>query len=330
MPIRPEQLTRQLKQSLSPVYLVAGDEPLLVAEAAGAIRAAAREQGFDERVVLHPDTADQWAEVPAQAGSLSLFASRRLIEVYIPDRGTGSPGAAAIADFITHAAPDTLLLLIAGPLDARQRKAAWFKRCDQAGTVVYAWPLNREQLPDWLGARARRHGVDLAPDALALLCELGEGNLLACAQEVDRLKLLFGNARVSLEQVRAAAADSAHFDMFDLPDKTLTGDGAAVVRSLERLREAGTAPVPMLWSLVNQIHQLLEFCRDGENAPGLRRLPPRKKQQLARAGRRVRPGELIALLPAAAHADQVNKGAAPGQPWEELVTLALNLTRCCQ
>lgn len=330
MPLRPEQLPRLLERGeLAPVYLIAGDEPLLIAEAASSVRAAARAQGFDERLVLHPESADQWGELPAQAGNLSLFASRRLIEVYIPDKGTGAPGAAAIGEFLDRAADDTLLLLVAGSLDSRQRKSAWFRRCDDQGVAVYAWPLNREQLPDWLEARARRLGLSLHPDAIGLLCEFGEGNLLAAAQELDRMRLLFGDETVSVEQVREAAADSAHFDMFDLPDKALAGDQVAVIRSLERLREEGTDAVPMLWSLANQIRQLLDICRDGEAALNRMRMPPDKKRLLGQAARRVNSKQLMALVPAAAHADQVNKGAGDGQGWEELVTLALNLTRRC-
>lgn len=330
MPIRPEQLPQLLDRGeLAPVYLIAGDEPLLVAEAAAAVRTTARARGFDERLVLHPESADQWDELPAQAGSLSLFASKRLIEVYIPEKGTGAPGASAIGEFLDRSAGDCLLLLIAGSLDSRQRKAAWFKRCDDQGVAVYGWPLNREQLPDWLEARARRLGLSLHPDAIALLCEFGEGNLLAAAQELDRMRLLFGDETVTVEQVREAAADSAHFDMFDLPDKALAGDQVAVIRSLERLREEGTNAVPMLWSLANQIRQLLDIAREGEAALNRMRMPPQKKRLLGQAARRADPRQLMQLVPAAAHADQANKGAADGQPWEELVTLALNLARCC-
>lgn len=331
MPIRPDQLTGRLRsRGLDGVYLLAGDEPLLLAEAADAVRAAARANGYDERQVLHAEGGFDWSELTTACQSLSLFSDRRIIELYVAGKGPGKDGSAALKAFAQQLPEDTLLIVHAGVLDASQRKSAWARALDAAGAFVYAWPFPSEQLPNWIEGRARRVGLRLDAEALTVLTSRTEGNLLAADQEVQRLALLFPEGVVDAGSMRAATADSARFDIFDLPTKALNGDAAGVIRSLDRLREEGVDPVPILWALVNDLRLLFRASvatRRGnvESVMGKVRLPPQRKRQIAAAAKHQRPRRLLRLLQDAARADRVNKGAERGRAWDELVTLALKM-----
>lgn len=331
MPMRPDQLGEHLqRRGLDGVYLLAGEEPLLLREAADAVRAAAQAAGYDERQVLHAETGFDWSELHAAGQSLSLFASRRIVELHLTAKGPGQDGAAALKAFAANPPPDTILIVHAATLDTGQRKSAWARGFDSAGVFVYAWPFPPERLGDWLEQRARGAGIRFDDEALAVLVARTEGNLLAGDQEIQRLALLFPDGRVDGEAMRAATADSARFDIFDLPAKALDGDAAGVLRSLERLREEGVDPVPILWALANDVRLLFQAslaARRGDAwaALGNVRLPPQRKRQIANAAKTRNPRRLLRLLRDAARADRINKGAEAGPIWDELVTLGLRL-----
>ncbi len=267
MQLKSSQLAAHLKQGLKPVYIVAGEEPLLMQEALDAIRAAARKDGYSEREVLEVGPGFQWNRLVEAGASLSLFASRRILELHIP-RGLGGGRAKAEEDetadgggsaqegakILLHYAgsppPDVLLLVVAGALDKRAQASAWFAALDGIGASLYFWPLRASELPAWIAARFKSAGLDADAEAIAELAERTEGNLLACAQDIEKMKLLFANQRIGVAQVRDAVADSAHFEAFDLIDKMLAGDGAGAARSLARIREEGV-PLPQLMGAVS-------------------------------------------------------------------------------
>lgn len=329
--LRPEQLVQQLDRGpLAPVYVLAGPEALLVLEAADAVRARARNEGFTEREVLHVEPAFDWSQLAQAGSSLSLFAERRIVEVHLPEKGPGQKGSAALTDYLPHLDRDTLLLVIATPAAAAMRKNAWYKKLGDAGANMFAWPVTHQQLPGWIDKRAHSRGLRLARDGAQLLADLTEGNLLACAQEIDRLALLYGNEPISADNVAAAAADHARFGIFDLPAKALDGDAAGALKSLRRLREEGVEDVPILWALVREtrlLYRAATAARAGRIDALLKPMfmPARRKQQIARVARRINPDTLASLLRHGARADRILKGAQPGRGHDELVTLTMGL-----
>lgn len=329
--LRPEQLGRQLqRQHLAPAYLLAGMEPLPVLEAADAVRAKARQAGFSEREVLHAEPGFDWSQLTHAGASLSLFADRRIIELHLADKGPGKEGSAAIARYLEQADDDTLLLVIAAPIAANVRKNAWYKKLAAAGTVMFAWPVQRGDMPAWISQRANARGLQLTSEACALLADFTEGHLLACAQEIDRLALLHDGGAVSAEDVAAAAGDQARFDIFDLPAKAMAGDGAGALRTLERLRDEGVNEVPILWALVREtrlLYRVARATRAGRADAVLQKIfmPPKRKRQIAQAARNANTDTLAQLLQHAARADRILKGAQPGRGWDELITLTLGL-----
>lgn len=332
MDIRAEQFEREFaRQPLARCYLLAGTEPLQVLEAADVVRRRARSEGFDEREVLHAEPGFDWSELASAGATQSLFSARRVLELHLPDKGPGKPGSAAIVDYAKKAPDDTLLLIVAPGLAASARKTAWYKAIAKAGVVSYAWPLPATRMTAWIEQRATGRQLSLAPEAAELLAEQNEGNLLAAAQEIDRLALLYPDTQVATEDVAAAAIDSSRFDIFDLPTKAVSGDTVGALRSLARLKAEGVDAVPITWALVNDIRTLYQASL----AARARRLdvfmqkvflPLPRKRQISAAAQRVNPRDLAELLTRAAELDAINKGAASGQAWDELITLTIALS----
>ena len=190
---------------MAPVYFLSGDEPFQLDEAAAQIRQAAKAQGYTEREVYHVDRSFDWDLLTQSAGSMSLFAERKLIELRIPGGKPGDKGSKALVDYTQQLPEDNLLLIVSAKLDAAQTKSKWFKALDAVGATLAVWPLELQQLPAWLKKRMQLRGLQPSEDALTILAEQVEGNLLAADQELEKMLLLYGEGSITAEQVIEAS-----------------------------------------------------------------------------------------------------------------------------
>lgn len=322
-----DRLEAHLKSTLAPVYLIAGDEPLQREEAADAIRAAARARGHADREVLFAERGFDWNQLGTAGASLSLFASKRLLEVRLPSGKPGDDGAKAFSAYAKDPAPDVVLLVISAKLD--RGGGRWTEALEQAGVLVSIRPVEVKNLPGWIGRRMQRLGLSPTPEAVTLIVGCVEGNLLAAAQEVEKLLLLHGPGPVDAAAAREAVADSARYDPYALVDAALAGDPRRTVHILKGLEEEGTEPTLILWALTREIRSLASLAWDIRGG-----LPPQralasvweKRRSLAQKALGRHPSQAWQqLLASAARADRVLKGQAAGRPWDELLNLCVSL-----
>jgi len=329
--LRPDQLAAHLARQLAPVYLLHGDEPLQLAECADAVRARAREAGCAERRVFDVDASFDWNELAAAAGNLSLFAERRLLEIRLPSGKPGDRGARALREYAAAPPDDTVLLITAGKLEKQARASQWVKALEETGVGIAVWPVEPAQLPAWIGRRMNAHGMRPTPDALQLLADRVEGNLLACHQEIEKLFLLFGATAIDVEQVADAVTDSARFDVYALVDAALAGQPTRVYRMAAGLRAEGVEPPLILWALERELPALVRMAgelQSDRNLPALLaryRVWDKRKAAVGGVLKRLSRRALEGLLRRLARVDRVAKGRAPGNAWDELVQLLLEL-----
>ena len=322
MKLTPDNLGQQLAKRLLPAYLVSGDEPLLVQEAADQVRAAARSAGAEREVHFIERVAD-WDAVRAAAANLSLFAQRRLTEIRLASGKPGVAGNAALSALLAANAPDTHYLILAPRLEREARNAPWLRTLEASGALVQVWPLEPARLPAWLRARARALGIEPDADALALLAARTEGNLLAAQQELDKLALAGVRGAVGAEALLAVITDSARFDVFQLGEALLEGATARALRMLAGLRAEGTEPVLALWACSKALRDTWNAHAHPEE--GTRAPWQRQAAALEKARRRAPRLQFRALLTRAARTDRMIKGRLAGDPWDELALLALQL-----
>ncbi len=330
MQLRFDQLAARLQQGLAPVYLVTGDEPLQHAEAADAIRAAAREQGYTAREVYEAGSDFDWNRLSESADSLSLFADRRLVDLRLPSGKPGRDGGVALVAWTERPPADTLLLITAPRIDPQSRRSKWYRALDQAGVVLPVWPIELGKLPAWIDRRMRARGLEPSKEAVALLAARCEGNLLAAAQEIDKLLLLGGAGSVEAERVAEVVADSARWSVFDLADALVEGAPARVARVLAGLRAEGTQPPVLVWALHRELAMLAGAaarCAEGRSADAALEAEgvwERRRPRLGRALQRFDAAGWQRLLAGCARLDRLAKGAARGSFWDELVELAVS------
>ncbi len=262
---------------------------------------------------------------------MASAGERRLVELRLPSGKPGAEGGKVLAAWCENPPPDTLLLIIAGKLDKAQQSSRWFKAIDVAGAVIQVWPVEAAALPAWIARRMQARDMQPTPEAVALLAERVEGNLLAADQELEKLRLLTGGGPVDADQVAAAVSDSARYDVFGLVDAALAGDAARAARMLFGLRGEGVAANLVLWALTRELRALAAMSRAlaaGQPQAAVfkaHRVWDKRKGPVQAALRRHPARRWQALLWQAGELERVVKGQASGSPWEELLQLTLKI-----
>lgn len=315
MKLNGPQLPAQLRKGLAPVYLITGDEPLLVQEACDQIRQSALDAGFSERKVFHGEPQVNWQAVMDEAQSLSLFAQKQRIEVRLPSGKLGQ-GRDPLARYLEAPSPDVVLILSGPRLDAPELKRPWYKALEKQGVHVQIWPVEPAQFPGWLQQQARSLGLNLGEEALSVLVDRVEGNLLAARQELERLQLTeTGSGGEEAEALDASVLDNSRFNAFQLTAEALNGKTAHALKMLTRLRLEGTATLPVLAVLARDIKHSLglqhALAAGKPSSAYFKEHWIRQRTQLQSietAARRLRPAQLRHALHLCQQVDRATKG----------------------
>lgn len=328
MNVRPDQLKSMINKTIYPVYMVSGDEPLQQMESLDLIRAFLRDKEFDEREVLDVDAQFDWQRLSDEAANMSLFASRRIVELRLPSAKPGRQGSQALKDYLSRPPEDTVLIINAGKIDGNSKKSAWFKSVDQNGLVVQCWPVPIDRLSPWLKQRFALRDMDADSEVLSYISQHVEGNLLAADQEIEKLFMLLGPGKISYADVAEAVTSQSRYSVFELVDMLLEGNVPRVIRIIAGLKAEGTVPVVINWALAKDIRLLAQVSQDMASA-GF---------QLKRSGvwdsrvvlfkscmSRHNPRLFRLMLKRCSYIDAVSKGMIDANVWDEIETLCVRV-----
>lgn len=323
MNLKPEQLPAALKRSVAPLYVLVGDDWLLLDEARAAITIAAQAAGAAERSRYDAEGRFDWRQLQLAQSNLSLFCQRRLVDLRLP---TGKPGKDGgeflrrLAQSVQAQTVDDIWLISLPKLDQATQKSAWFTALTEAGVYLMFWPMTRAALPAWIVQRASVFGLRLHPDAAELLADRAEGNLLAARQELEKLSLLAQPGEISAEQLLAQMTDQSRFNPFDFGAAIVEGDRARALHLLRRLREEGVEPIMLLWVFTRELRLIGRW--QGASA-GYTGVPKNRAPLYDRAARRAPAVFWAQLLARVADVDRAVKGLLPVEPWQLLDRLTL-------
>jgi DNA polymerase-3 subunit delta len=336
MLVKYEALEAQLKKGIFPLYVVSGDEYLLVQEATDMIRVAARNQGVTERQVFTVDRSFKWEDLRLADNAISLFGDRKLIELRMPTGKPGRDGSKAIVQYISDLSPDNVTLIILPQLDWTTRKSAWVQALQKQSVFVEVNTVDVSQLGGWIATRLRRQNQQVDQACIRFLVGRVEGNLLAAWQEIQKLALLYPEGKLTEEQVRNAVLDVSRYDVFKVREAMLSKDTARFVRMMDGLKGEGT-PLPLLlWVFVEEIRTLLK-CREALDA-GMRPADVARNQRLRgeherlvmEALRHLDRRKLVEALQQASDIDRLVKGLdtkrGTSDAWDALTRLGLSFS----
>jgi len=346
MKINAEQLDTYLqklsKQGQGPrIFLLSGDEPFQKMEAADAIRGYASQVGYSERELLHADQSFNWNELLGASNSLSLFSEKKLIDLRVETKTPGKAGSQAIRDYANNPPDDKILLIQTPKLAAAARNAAWVKAIDKLGAVINIWELSTAQTMGWVSKRMRLMGMRATPDAVRLLTERVEGNLLAAYQEINKLKLLFHTDNqtetlIDEQQVLTSVSDSSRFSIFDLSNAVMNGDSSRIHHIHHSLREEGVPIQLILWTLSDLSRQLYSahfHINNGVSQSQVMAKIPRPRQRpFQQALQRTKQTNFMPILHKNSEIDRLSKGQGDtankgtNRVWSELLAFALMIS----
>ena len=331
MQVRVEQLPDEIKRKgLSSVYLISGDEPLQLNEASDFIRNKARELGIEERVVLDVATGFEWNRLIEENASMSLFSSRRLIELRMGSSKPGREGGKILTEYAEQLAGENVLLITCNKLEKQVQKSKWYKSLDKVGVTTQVWPIDAEKLPNWIRQRIKKYNKTIAEDAAQLIADRVEGNMLAASQEIDKLCLLVDNDEITVEDVASAVTDSTRFDVFDLIECAYANKTKRLLRMLDGLKSEGMDPMAIYGPLMWDYRRLCTIGYHLSNGHSLEKLfadyriwNNKHKQAIKSILHRHNIKKLHTLLKQANALDRTIKSAGKHTAWDALLSLLL-------
>lgn len=330
MKVYPENLSDQLQRRLAPIYLLSGDEPLQLMEASDAVRDAAKAAGYTNRELFYVDASFAWSLLQEACDSFSLFGERRILDLRLPAK-PDKAGAAALLRYAERPPDDAILIASLPKITATDQKARWFQAAEKLGVFVQVWPLEGEKLLRWLDRRLNSRGLLADQSGLRLLAARIEGNLLAAAQEIEKLHILYGHGRLTDEQILKAVADSARYDVFGLAEEVLRGQAGRAYRVLMGLKAEGVAAPVALWALTRELRLVntlkSEIAAGGapESLFGKYKLWDKRKAAMELALKRLSREAIHRALLLSARADRVIKGQEKGDEWDALLGVCMSL-----
>ena len=328
MNVRPDQLKSTITKSVYPVYMVSGDEPLQQMESLDLIRSHLRQNDFSEREILDVDAQFDWQRLLDEAANMSLFATRRIVELRLPSAKPGKQGSQVLKDYLSRPPEDTVLIINAGKIDGNSKKSAWYKAVDQNGLVVQCWPVPVDKLSHWLMQRFKTRDMEADNDVLAYISQHVEGNLLAADQEIEKLYLLLGPGKITYADVAEAVTSQSRYSVFELVDMLLVGNTKRVIRIIAGLKAEGVVPVVVNWALAKDIRLLMQASQDISSADFMLKRSGVWQSRITMfksCMSRHAPRSFQLMLKRCSYLDAVSKGMIDANVWDEIETLCVRL-----
>lgn len=331
MQLKAEQITRTIEsKGLSPIYMVSGDEPLQLNEVSDYIRQKAREQGVEERVVFDVIQGFDWKSLIQENATMSLFSSRRLIELRLGTSKPGQEGGKVLIEYAAQESGDNILLITTAKLEKQVQKSKWYQALNKIGMMIQVWPVEVARLPHWIDQRAKKYNKRIDKDAAQLIADNVEGNMLAASQEINKLCLLIDDDQITVDSVISAVTDSARFDVFSAIECAYAGETKRLLRMLDGLRGEGLEPMAIYGALMWDYRRLCTLSHHLSCGVALEKLfteyriwGDKRKQAIRAILHRHPRKKLHALLRQANKLDKIIKSADRQIAWNDLVTLLL-------
>lgn len=333
MKVYAEQFNRHLQGDLNNAYWISGDEPLQIRDLSDALRNQARSAGYTEREVFEADRHFDWGTLHAASSSMSLFDDKKIIELRLRHGKLDEPARKQLTDYLEAPAPDTLLLIISPKLDSAAAKTQWFKKIEQQLVLVQVYAIEPDRLNAWISRRLANFELQADADAVQLIADRVEGNMLAADQEIEKLSLLYGKGRrLDLQDIARSVADNTRFNVFALIDACLAGNPGKAVRTLQRIREEGAEALMLVAMLAREIRQLQSMALQVERGTSVAaavqsaRIWKNRQALVSRALQRNNSLSLQSMLTRLRDVDMAVKGLATQSPWMILEQLVCQLS----
>ena len=306
------KLREVLKGPLLPVYLITGDEPVQMRDAARMIQKRAKREGFDRRELRIIERGFAWEELPTLC-SPSLFGEQAMLDMRVLSGKPDATAKARLKEWCGQAPEGSLITLQMPRLDNRALNEAWVRAIDKVGLIVRIMPLDERETQQWLRSALRRFELDMGTCEVEYFLSHVEGNLLAAEQELQKLYILNGPGSVALESLRRILGQDARYEAMDLAMAMLQGRGRRIVSVARNLESEGCDPVATHAMLMREVRELLALSQKPSELDSI--FPFTRRDALRRALDRYSQAHFRAILSRFIHLERVVKGQGPEGSW---------------
>ena len=242
-----------------PVYLLMGDEPYYVDMVCDAILEHCldeSERDFNQTVCYGADVnADA---VITAARRYPMFAERQLVVV---KEAQMMKGLEEMAIYCQNPLESTVLVLAMHGASADKRKSL-YKTVSKMGVVVDSQALRDYDMPRWISMFYQTQGLQIAPDAAALLAEYAGTDLNKIAIETQKMlkNLPEGTTKVSAADIEKNVGISRQFSIFELTKELSYKNSAKALRIAAYIGSAAKFALPMATSaLYTHFYRILKY-----------------------------------------------------------------------
>jgi len=304
------------------IYTFFADESIQITELSDHVIEAAKKHGFEEKQTFIISKDTDWSFLQTTNENLDLFGSKKIIEIKLIGIGPGNKGSKAIKEYCANPDENKLLIFSAERLEKKAQTSAWAKSLEDTGTTIIESPIHISSMPKWISKRASDLDIEIDHDAINLLSEKTEGNLLATIQELIKLSLLFPSQGIDFKMMEKSISNSSSYGIFDLSNAFVAGDKKKTIKIIELLKSEGTQPPLILWALSKEIYNLYKVIEEGSsrNIWG----PRHYLDLLSQRAKNISGSKIKSALIDIAEIDSAIKGLSRKNPWQSIRELALN------
>ena len=304
------------------IYTFFADESIQITELSDHVIEAAKKRGFEEKQTFIISKDTDWSFLQTTNENLDLFGSKKIIEIKLIGIGPGNKGSKAIKEYCANPDENKLLIFSAERLEKKAQTSAWAKSLEDTGTTIIESPIHISSMPKWISKRASDLDIEIDHDAINLLSEKTEGNLLATIQELIKLSLLFPSQGIDFKMMEKSISNSSSYGIFDLSNAFVAGDKKKTIKIIELLKSEGTQPPLILWALSKEIYNLYKVIEEGSsrNIWG----PRHYLDLLSQRAKNISGSKIKSALIDIAEIDSAIKGLSRKNPWQSIRELALN------
>ena len=322
MRLNRDKFFSETRNEVQNIYTFFADESIQITELSDHVIEAAKKHGFEEKQTFIISKDTDWSFLQTTNENLDLFGSKKIIEIKLIGIGPGNKGSKAIKEYCANPDENKLLIFSAERLEKKAQTSAWAKSLEDTGTTIIESPIHISSMPKWISKRASDLDIEIDHDAINLLSEKTEGNLLATIQELIKLSLLFPSQGIDFKMMEKSISNSSSYGIFDLSNAFVAGDKKKTIKIIELLKSEGIQPPLILWALSKEIYNLYKVIEEGSsrNIWG----PRHYLDLLSQRAKNISGSKIKSALIDIAEIDSAIKGLSRKNPWQSIRELALN------
>ena len=249
------------KGSVSPVYLLTGEDLFRKQELIKQITAAVHPDDFN----IYSSSADKadLGEALALANTAPVFSDRRMVVLSGIEKLRKDPKEALIR-YLENPLGTTVLVLTYDDSKKFKTEKVLAAAAAANGDVANFDELKHEELAMWVKNRLKEQGLNSTFDAVETLCEAVGADLNALAQEIEKLALYTADRTektVSKEDILAGIGFSKEENPFALSNAVQYMNKNKAFALADKLLDSGEEPVAVLGKISYPVLKMARIKR---------------------------------------------------------------------